>query len=376
MIFLKKVVLIICFIFSLSFAIYAHGKNNLLNIKIEGKKYKELSLRMGLDNGKLLTIEGKSENNQEWTFSYPDSAYEKQTYMYMFVNEVDTIDHRLAFRMMLKNDTLRVGGLEFKKNKSTINLRYMKTLINEKSPETWFKTEIRDVFFVQDSVDPQLMAIAKCMESGYSMFAYDTLTDVQRYQKYIRLTKEFPYSSYAIRILSSTMTRYQSKDDVQKIFSCFNKEVQNSWFGKKVSAYLVNSTFKNTHLPSCNDLADEPIVKDTTKYTLVLFSASWCAPCHKQIPLLKAIYKDQSGKLDMVYISIDEQETVDAWTKLMKTEHIPWRSLLAVDHVKSIKEKYYVQGIPCSILVYPSGFMEAIDVRKKENLDKSYKLLR
>jgi len=49
---------------------------------------------------------------------------------------------------------------------------------------------------------------------------------------------------------------------------------------------------------------------------------------------------------------------------------------MAIDEVKRIKEKYYVEGIPLSILVYPGGHMENIDVRHKEELDKLYKTLR
>jgi thiol-disulfide isomerase/thioredoxin len=109
---------------------------------------------------------------------------------------------------------------------------------------------------------------------------------------------------------------------------------------------------------------------------LVLFSASWCAPCHAQIPILREIYKDHSAKLDMVYVSLDEPTTVENWKKMMKAEQIPWRSLMAIEEVKRIKEKYYVEGIPLSILVYPGGHMENIDVRHKEELDKLYKTLR
>jgi len=78
----------------------------------------------------------------------------------------------------------------------------------------------------------------------------------------------------------------------------------------------------------------------------------------------------------MVYISIDEPATVENWKKMMKEEQIPWRSLLAVDNIRKIKDRYYVQGIPYSILVYPDGHMEDINVRQKESLDKLYKILK
>lgn len=374
--FLIKALISISLIVCLTSNVFSQEKDNVLKIKIEGKKYEQLCLRIGLDDGTLCAFDGMSENNQDWTFQYPDSVYEKMKYKFLFVKDPDSISHRLAFSIISNKDTLRFGEFSFKKNTSVINLQFIKTIIREKSWQTNNKTSIQDIFFVKAPVDPQLLAVGKCITSGYSMFAYDSLTNDQRFEKYIRLTKEFPYSEYAIATLSKTLTRYHSKEDVQKIFACFNKEVQNSYFGKKIAAYIAERTFKNSVLPSWNNGISESIVKDTTKFTLVLFSASWCAPCHEQIPILQKIYKDQSGKLDMVYISIDEPETVENWKKMMKEEPIPWRSLLAVDNTMKIKERYYVQGIPYSILVYPDGHMEDINVRQKESLDKLYKILR
>jgi len=351
-------------------------KNNILKIKIEGMKYDQLSLKIALDEEKLLFLDGQSGNRQDWTFSYPDSIYEKMKYSSLLVKGPDSVMHYLRFNVISNRDTIKFGNFSFKRNKSVINLQYIKTYISAKSMETRNRTWITDLFFVMNPVDQQLMALGKCQSSYFSYFAYDSLTDKQRFQKYIDLVKEFPYSEYAISMLSGNLTRYQSKDDVRKIFSCFNKDVQNSYYGKKISAYIIEETFKNSVLQSWNNDLKESIVKDATKYTLVLFSASWCAPCHAQIPLLKEIYKDQSGKLDMVYVSLDEPATVEKWKKMMKEEHIPWRSLMAVDEVMRIKEKYYIEGIPQSILVFPGGYMENIDVRHKEELDKLYKLLK
>ena len=79
----------------------------------------------------------------------------------------------------------------------------------------------------------------------------------------------------------------------------------------------------------------------------------------------------------MVYISVDKPETVENWKKMMREEHIPWRSLLAVDNMKKIRDdKYFVEGVPYSILVYPGGHKVIINVRHKEEVEKLYKLLR
>ena len=371
----KIVITIICFIFFPSVNVYSNGENNVLIVKIEGKKYERLSLRIGVDNGKPYSIDGQSDNKQDWAFFYPDSVYEKLKYAYLYIKEQDSIDHRLLFRIISSQDTLRAGNISFRKDKSILNIEYIETTVGKKTFETHFKLPIVDMYLVQKNCDPQFVALANCMTSGYSMLGYDTLSYEKKLEKYIAMTRKFPYSIYAINILASTMAQYQAKSDVQKIFSCFDNEVQHSYYGRKISKYISETIFTNSNLPSWKTGISEPIVRDTTIYTLVVFSASWCAPCRAEIPLLKTIYEKTQSKLDMVYVSIDEQKTVSNWKKLMNEEDIPWRSLMAINDVEKIKEKYFVQLIPYTILVYPSGDMEAIDVRAKDSLDNLYKIL-
>jgi len=227
MYFLTNALITISLIVYLTSNVYSQEKGNVLKIQIKGKKYEQLSLKIILDEEKSFKVEGQSQNKQNWSFSYPDSICEKQKYMYISVKEPDSIVHLIVFNLFSNSDTLKFGDFSFK-NESLINLKYMNTSISPKSPELGYKTYIIDSYLVQDPIDPQLMAVGKCITSGYSMFAYDSLTNDQRFEKYIRITKEFPYSEYAIARLSETLTRYQSKEDVQKIFSCFNEEVRNS----------------------------------------------------------------------------------------------------------------------------------------------------
>ncbi|NLI36233.1 MAG: redoxin domain-containing protein [Bacteroidales bacterium] len=77
-------------------------------------------------------------------------------------------------------------------------------------------------------------------------------------------------------------------------------------------------------LPTSANLNNkEQVIIDSKKYNLIVFSASWCGPCREEIPILKHIYNDLNAKLDIVYISIDEAKTVEAWQKLIQMEAIP-----------------------------------------------------
>jgi thiol-disulfide isomerase/thioredoxin len=120
----------------------------------------------------------------------------------------------------------------------------------------------------------------------------------------------------------------------------------------------------------------ESIIRDTTKYHLVLFSASWCKPCRDEIPLLKQIYNDLKGKLEMVYVSMDEPDTASNWQKLMEKERVSWRSVLAAHDTGSIKRMYCVDGIPQIYLVHPgTNKVELIDINLPLQKQRLYQLI-
>ena len=202
------------------------------------------------------------------------------------------------------------------------------------------------------------MAVA--LDEKYGLFWGDTLEYNQRIDKYQRLSLDYPDSHYLMKTLAEKLSRYKQKEDILKIYSNFSDKNKESYFGLKAQRFLDMNFFENSMLPTWDERQMESIINDTTKYSLIIFSASWCGPCHKQIPNLKKMYSELHDKLNMVYISIDGPETVDEWKKLMVNEQIPWRSLLAVNDVKGLQSKYFIQSIPEAFLVNPSGKMYRI----------------
>lgn len=120
----------------------------------------------------------------------------------------------------------------------------------------------------------------------------------------------------------------------------------------------------------------EPIVVSKDKPTLVIFSASWCAPCHKMIPQYKEIYDELKDSLELVYVTIDEQKTIESWKELIKKEEITWRSLAALDHSDKIMTEYYVPHIPYSFLVMPDNTIIRLELRKEEGMKLLYEKVR
>jgi len=131
--------------------------------------------------------------------------------------------------------------------------------------------------------------------------------------------------------------------------------------------------FANQKLATWDTNVLELIVQDSSKFNIILFSASWCPPCIAIIPLLKEIYEDLGDKLIMTYVSVDEERTAEAWRRKMRTHEIPWRSLMAWGRHPEI----YNGPIPHAILVHPNTmYWEFLNVRNERDRRRLYELVR
>ncbi len=129
--------------------------------------------------------------------------------------------------------------------------------------------------------------------------------------------------------------------------------MKESIYGKQIWNFVNNKLFVNLQLPDYDTGNYTPVLSENKKYSFVIFSASWCAPCHKLIPFLKKAYRDLGTSMEMVYISTDDDRTVKAWKDLMHKESIPWKSLLASDNIDFVKKTCMVKYIPLIYLVHP-----------------------
>ena len=342
-----------------------------LNLNLKGKKYDTLYLIIRTDRSHK--IKGESDDKQNWLFLYPDTVYDQHKYMEIEFLENDTLVHLLSFRIPFNQDTLKIGSFSVGKH-SHINACYIETEKQSKVPFMHFKDYINDAFLVAPDNDLELLTTAEAMHKGYSMFdrSRDSLTYNERLKNYIYFTAKNPSSHYLISSLHSTLSFYKDTEDIKKIFFLFSDNNKNSHYGKKIQDFLDMTFFENSILPAWDNSDLEPIIVDSTKFNLIVFSASWCGPCHKQIPKLKKVNNELQDRLNIVYVSIDESKTVEEWKQLMIKEKIPWRSLLGADNIKVLKNKYFIQSIPLAFLVFPNGQMERLKLYEESDIKRIY----
>ena len=108
------------------------------------------------------------------------------------------------------------------------------------------------------------------------------------------------------------------------------------------------------------------------KLTLVDFWASWCGPCRKENPVVKAAH-EQFHELgfDVVGVSVDQDEA--AWLKAVEDDQLPWTQVR--DSENKVSEDYMIYYIPSNFLFDQEGNMVAKGLRGEELTAKLAELL-
>ena len=109
------------------------------------------------------------------------------------------------------------------------------------------------------------------------------------------------------------------------------------------------------------------------KLTLVDFWASWCGPCRKENPVVKAAY-EQFHELgfDVIGVSVDQDEA--AWLKAVEDDQLPWTQVR--DSENKVSEDYMIYYIPSNFLFDQDGNMVAKGLRGEDLTAKLAELIK
>jgi thiol-disulfide isomerase/thioredoxin len=366
-------------------------------LQLNGKKYDQLFLKVMLPEPShfvnIKSFAGQSNDGHRWTFIIPDSinkvvdSYAILTRPFDFNNKTS---YSARFKGLSEDDQYRHAYVYDEKN-PIVEATYLETKQIKGVPGDGNYFAVNDTsFFDGVSRSEDIFKVnfkGKDSELELSMkFSSYSFIDKETYEASLAekesISSKYPDSKYLMSQFYYLKGKFKSIDDAKKIFNNFSEENKSTWFGQENGNYIKNfrklysSKFENVSLKNAISGLSEPIIIDSTKFNLIIFSASWCTPCHALIPTLIDVYNDLNPDLQMVYISLDQYKTIDNWEKLLKEKSIPWRSLMTAGRVKEIEDKYDAGSIPHMLLVYPDKSVKKIDLRIKEDKEKLYQLVK
>lgn len=352
---LKIILLLISVVFTCGFV---YSSDNFIQVTLHNKNYDNMSLKIVTDKYMALRIPGSKDSNT-WKFAVPDSVYDRCLDMSLLIKDVNP--RMISFKM---NKESAVVAFPLNEN---VELTYLST-------DTTFY-ENGQIFSILDAFEvenPDKILLA----SVDFLFFIGRYTGNDFYGKLKELVQKYNDVPPCITNLYKIYTSLDKSKELAPLFDLLSPELRESYLGRKINKYINTTMFPVLSLPESSDLSVSKIIQNPAGYTLVVFSASWCPPCKKEIPLLKEIYKDLKGKkIDLVSVSIDDSTTVNNWYGLIDEYQMEWKSYIAAGCLDKVKETYSIQGIPCCYIVYPNGEFDKIDVRKEADKSRLYKLV-
>ena len=90
------------------------------------------------------------------------------------------------------------------------------------------------------------------------------------------------------------------------------------------------------------------------RVVLIDFWATWCITCEKEVPGLKTLYKENTGRpFELLAASVDEGDPSAVGAFAVK-QKLPWRVVFAT---KRSVENYKVFGLPAKFLIDQNGIL-------------------
>lgn len=345
----------------------AWAGDNVLQLSIIGKSYEKLQLKIKMSYGSEF-IQGRDLGDNLWEFHISDSVYERGQKMKLMVPSNDSVIHNFTF-CIFPQDKIAISDFYVEKRYSRLNLEYINGGDTLKNMAMFmYKDVVFDNYLVSTN-DFEFEANKKrfLMENEIRRNSY---SNEEIMNKYISLVKEYPHSHLLIAYLYSSLRNYDSKDNIEDILRYFSDQAKKSYYGQLIQEYLHPQKFPNMQLQVLGKTSIEPVIINKEKDHLVVFTASWCAPCHKLIPALKELYGELKDKMEFIYISIDDSRTINNWPKVVQKNAIPWRCLTATSQLDEVVATYAVQGIPLAYHVAKDGSFKEVNLQNAEERDK------
>jgi len=356
-----------------------------LSITLNNAPFTSLALR-DYRNLQSLIIKGEHVERFKWKFNIPDSIGSKSEFMELIIPEKDTAMNgyrQVRFRMKYGDKELTISNVGLQEKHNFIEGIFLQSKFIENENVAYI-LGITDSVILGTLVLDDFQLIIKDENSDIAVRSKDpyfgwfdkgdnNLSYKDNLAFYAELAKNHPDSKYLMSYLSMNLNRFETTADVKKIYDKLSGRFKDTKWGRRIEQYLNNESRIPTFI-NLDTNKPEPLVLDSSKYNLLIFSASWCGPCIEEMPLLQKLHQQLKERINFTTVSMDYESKVKAFQDLLKRNQIDWRTLYAFKDLDLAIDKFAIRGIPLTILIYPTGEIERMDIRDTDIQRKLHSL--
>lgn len=105
------------------------------------------------------------------------------------------------------------------------------------------------------------------------------------------------------------------------------------------------------------------------KPVFIMYWASWCPDCQKQLPIIKKLYDEYKGRIEFILINIadGERETQDKALSYLKDKKYDFNYYSATENAIDLLK---INTIPTKVIVTKDGIVKNIDTEKFSSYEK------
>jgi len=87
------------------------------------------------------------------------------------------------------------------------------------------------------------------------------------------------------------------------------------------------------------------------KAVWLVFWATWCPYCHKEIPALKELHKKYGDKVEIIAVNIGVNDSIERAKEYQKKYELPYDIIFSTE----ITQQYQVRGTPTQVVIDAQG---------------------
>lgn len=343
---MKKVVLFLILVISLSACSSRKGNEFVISGKIDGKFEGNVYLQKNTD-GKFQILDTAKVENGKFKFQgiieSPDIYYIgiDESRFVSFFNEPSDI--KITFNI----DSLSKPEVKGSTSDSEFR-KYLKSMDEYQSGQISFYTQYNEAARQGDSV--KMKELDMKMED----------LDKTHKENLLSFAKENP-SSFVSPYIAMRHSYELELSELKEIMAGLDSKVKESPFSKRLAERI--TTLENVEVGkvapdfTMNDPDGNPVTLSSLrgKVLLVDFWASWCGPCRRENPnVVKAYNQFKDKGFDILGVSLDKDKA--SWKSAIEEDKLTWTHVSDLQYWNNaVSNLYGVMAIPSNVLIDKDG---------------------